>query len=190
MGDRWPPTSSAAGCPTLSRRGLCGFGGLPHVSFVQIACGCRPAARYSSCCCYGTSTVPLAIRAALRRRKLQARGSRLRPWRKPPHPLPRGDAETQRCACKSRLHAPSRLRCAGHDTETPRGQNQAASRGDAFLMKTRPLSLALELLDAPAPGSLAVEVYRTTGEIETRSVKATRRARASCTVTLVDCVFR
>ena len=43
--------------------------------------------------------------------------------------------------------------------------------GDAFLMKTRPLSLALELLDAPAPGSLAVEVYRTTGEIETRSVE-------------------
>ena len=30
--------------------------------------------------------------------------------------------------------------------------------GDAFLMKTRPLTLALELLDAPAPGSLAVEV--------------------------------
>ena len=43
--------------------------------------------------------------------------------------------------------------------------------GDAFLMKTRPLALALELLDAPAPGSLAVEVYRTTGEIETRSVE-------------------
>ena len=43
--------------------------------------------------------------------------------------------------------------------------------GDAFLMKTRPLTLALELLDAPAPGSLAVEVYRTTGEIETRSVE-------------------
>ena len=43
--------------------------------------------------------------------------------------------------------------------------------GDAFLMKTRHLTLALELLDAPAPGSLAVEVYRTTGEIETRSVE-------------------
>lgn len=43
--------------------------------------------------------------------------------------------------------------------------------GDAFFMRTRPLALALELLDEPAPGSVAVEVYNATGEVETSSIQ-------------------